>query len=186
MRLSTSYYEGIRHLARDYLQECFARFPNCYRLLLPHIIRNMSKKINDNNEELEGTLFLIGDLYGTKQFSILTNSDWVSINQIITAFIELKHTKSETIIDLFDSLCYQIVKRSYTSSIAINISDNCIEYAKKVWIENQSLPKPAFKCPSDEEISNALKKANERNQININSYYQLIEKIVVLIGDEKL
>jgi proteasome activator subunit 4 len=184
--LSTSHYDGVRILAQNELFDFFSHFPNSHRLILPDILRHLNKAQNSNDEQLEGSLFLITDVYGTKKFSLLTNSDWISMSQLWPALVNSKPSEKQTIVDLLKHILYQVQSRFFTLTLSLNIPDICVDYAKKIWTENKSLPKPAFECPSDQKISEALEKAETRNQMNLNSYNEIVENLVLLIEDQKM
>ncbi|CAG2121857.1 unnamed protein product, partial [Medioppia subpectinata] len=69
-----------------------------------------------------------------------------------------------------------------TLALRVDIPDSCTAIARQVWTVNTSLPKPAFKCPTDEEIQNALTIAQKRNQTNVDLYNNLVEKLVSLMN----
>jgi len=148
------------------------------------ILKNLNKEKNISHEQLKGTLHLV---IGNHEFSLLTINDWSLLARLWPALVNSQHSDKNSIIRLLDSeIANQIQYRFWTSTLTLKIPDSCVDYARNILTGNRSLPSPASECPSDEEISKALEMAQTSNKINIETYNEVIEKLVNLIKDNNL
>ncbi|CAG2182085.1 unnamed protein product, partial [Oppiella nova] len=180
MQLATSHYSEVRCQSQDTLFNCFRSFPYSYRLCLPDLLANIAKEQPENHEQFKGSLYVI---LGRRGSSLLTSHDWSTLNALWPALVDAKHSEKPSIIRLLDLEITGYVRKYFdTLALSVDIPDQCVAAAKRVWTDNKSLPKPAFDCPTDTEIRNALIIAQKRNQTNTDLYTDLIEKLVSLMN----
>lgn len=184
MLLATSHYSEVRCQAQETLFNCFRSFPFSYRLTLPDLVKNLGKDEDSNHEQFKGSLYL---LLGRRNSSLLTARDWSTLNILWPALVNAKHSEKPSIIRLLDFEITGFVRKYFdTLALSVDIPDSCVAVAKTVWTRNKSNPKPAFDCPSNEEIQKALQIAKKRNDTNIDLYKDLVEKLVSLMESTNL
>lgn len=182
--LATSHYSEVRCQAQETLFNCFRSFPYSYRVTLPDVLSILNKENDTSHEQFKGALYVV---LGHKGSSLLTARDWSTLNVLWPALVNAKHSEKPSIIRLIDIEITGHVRKTFdTLALNVDIPNSCVEVAKTVWTLNKSQPKPAYGCPTDQEIETALRIAQKRNETNVDLYKDMVEKLVALMDGTNL
>lgn len=180
LRLSMSHYSEVRQKAQENLNTCFRFHPYAYRLVVPALLKAIEKDSPSSHEEFKGALYV---LLGKKGRSVLTVSDWETLNTVWLAVVNAKHSEKPSVIKLLNDLSDCVQKYFETIWIEHRVPENVKQLALQAWSCGVT---PALPCPSAAEIENGNAFSKKVNDQNLACYQQMVHDLAKVIEDGNL
>ncbi len=166
--LSINRYSEVRRQAQSYLFTILSRFFFSYQIILDYIIELLNKFNEVDHDQIKGCLYII---LGNDSFFLPTKHSWIILEKLWPSIASTKHAMKLSTQNLINCIMEKMCKRFNTIAIIEETNEISRKAAVDLW---RSLEK------HDNQIR------EERNQANIQSYNNLMEKLTSLFSNNPL
>ncbi|CAF1560656.1 unnamed protein product [Rotaria magnacalcarata] len=170
--LSIHRYSEVRRQAQTYLFTMLSRFFFSYQVILDRIVELLNKPDEVDHDKIKGCLYLI---LGNDSIFLPSKHSWVILEKLWPSIASMKHAMKLSTQNLINCIMEKMYRRYNTVAIIEDTNEISRQAAINLW----------HSLDSDElELRKGMH--DERNQTNICSYTNLIEKLTSLFYSDTL
>ncbi|CAF1638010.1 unnamed protein product [Adineta ricciae] len=170
--LSINRYSEVRRQAQTNLFEMLGHFFFSYQVILDRIVDLLNQTNDVDHDQLKGCLYI---LLGNDANFLPVKHSWVIVEKLWPSIASTKHATKLSTQNLLNSIIYQMCQRYHTMAIVEDTNEIARKVAVDLW---RSLDE------HDLEFYNRICK--ERNDANIHSYQNVVEKLTSLFYTDQL
>jgi len=162
----------IRRQAQSYLFTILSRFFFSYQIILDRIVELLNKSDEFDHDQIKGCLYI---LLGNDSIFLPTKHSWIILEKLWPSIACTQHVIKLSTQNLINCIMEKMYKRFNTIAIIEDTNEISRKAAVDLWrsLENDEL-----------ELYNRI--CQERNQANIRSYNNLMERLTALFYNDPL
>ena len=166
--LSINRYSEVRRQAQTYLFTILSRFFFSYQIILDRIVELLNRPDEVDHDQIKGCLYII---LGNDSIFLPTKHSWIILEKLWPSIASTKHAMKLSTLNLINCIMEKICKRFNSVAIIEDTNEISRKAAIDLW---RSLEK------------HELEFCKERNEVNIQVYNNLIEKLTSLFYNNPL
>ncbi|XP_012271997.1 proteasome activator complex subunit 4 isoform X2 [Orussus abietinus] len=179
-KLSISRYADVRSKAQKAFFSAIQNFPYSYSYFIEHIVDVLRKSPEKEHEAYKGALYL---LLGPQQDPLVTKRDWSLLRVLWPAIVRSQPSEKPSVIRLKESLTNLVHQNFPTTTINLEIPDDCVKVAEGLW---DFTPQPITLPPNEAEIKAGTKNLKKISEHNLRIYNELVNDLLHAVIEENL
>ncbi|CAF1048161.1 unnamed protein product [Adineta steineri] len=165
-KLSMNRYSEIRRQAQNDLLCLLKSYRFSFQIILHQIIQLLNKSDEDNHDQIKGCLYI---LLGNNSFFLPTQYSWEMKEKLWLSIAQMAPTNKSTIQHLIENITKKIYKTFVMEVIIQNTNEISIQAAALLWHPLET---------------NEMKRREEYNKNDIESYNNLMERLCSFIKND--
>ncbi|KRT85387.1 hypothetical protein AMK59_1215, partial [Oryctes borbonicus] len=177
--LAVSRYSAVRICAQNKLFSVVSTYSYSYTILIPYLKEILTMDSVEHHEKFKGCLYI---LLGPKGTPIIARHNWTFIKEIWPTLILSKPSEKQSIVNLMSSLNDVISRYFPTIHINLELSEKCIESAKKLAGSSKDVILDDFHV----QMENSVEKIKRDSEYNVRTYNEIIDMLLNAASDRNL
>uniref|UniRef100_A0A7E4WDS4 Proteasome activator complex subunit 4 n=1 Tax=Panagrellus redivivus TaxID=6233 RepID=A0A7E4WDS4_PANRE len=173
--IGLSSYDSVQSSATIVLNSMLQNFPQATSFVTDRIVENLSNE-NLSEDSFKGILSLIS--CGT----LFVGNDWKIVAKLLPALVQAKYPENPQIIELLKVVEFVSCQGWKDTAITVKVPESLTDFARQIMMSSRGTSYAGYngKFLTEEQQSNSVEHAAEKNKEILAVYDDLIEKLAAL------